>query len=102
MRCIAAFGRLLIVGFTSGHIPKIGVNMPLIKQFSVVGVRAGEYGRLNPEGGKKARQAILDMAEAGQLKPYIHKRLPFDGLIDAFDEIAARKVVGRLVLDMTL
>ena len=102
VRCIATFGRILIVGFTSGRIPKIGVNMPLIKQFSVVGVRAGEYGRQNPEGGRKARQTLLQMAEDGLLTPYIYKRLPFDGLIDAMDEIAGRKVIGRLVLDMTL
>ena len=100
VRCIAPFGRLLVVGFTSGRIPTVPVNMPLIKQFSVVGVRAGEYGRLNPEGGKKARQAILDMADAGHLTPHIHCHIPFDGLIDAFDEIAARKVVGRMVLDI--
>jgi NADPH:quinone reductase len=100
VRCIAAFGRLLVVGFTSGRIPSVPVNMPLIKQFSVVGVRAGEYGRLNPEGGRKARQAILDLAEAGHLTPHIHCHIPFTGLIDAFDEIAARKVVGRMVLDI--
>ena len=100
VRCIASFGRLLVVGFTSGRIPSVPVNMPLIKQFSVVGVRAGEYGRLNPEGGRKARQAILDMAEAGHLTPHIHCHIPFEGLIDAFDEIADRKVVGRMVLDI--
>ena len=100
IRCIAPFGRLLIVGFTSGRISSVPVNMPLIKQFSVVGVRAGEYGRLNPEGGRKARQAILDLAEQGHLVPYIHRHFPFEGLIDAFDEIAARKVIGRMVLDI--
>jgi len=45
VRCIAWNGRLLIIGFTSGRIPSVPVNMPLIKGFSVVGVRAGEYGR---------------------------------------------------------
>ncbi len=51
VRCIAFDGRLLVVGFTSGRIPSISVNMPLIKGFSVVGVRAGEYGRKFPEKG---------------------------------------------------
>jgi NADPH2:quinone reductase len=100
VRCIAPFGRLLVIGFTSGRIPTVPVNMPLIKQFSVVGVRAGEYGRLNPEGGRQSRQAILDMAEAGHLMPHIHCHIPFEGLIDAFDEIDARKVIGRMVLDI--
>ena len=48
VRCIAWNGRLLIIGFTSGRIPSIAVNMPLIKGFSVVGVRGGEFGRRNP------------------------------------------------------
>ena len=48
VRCIAFNGRLLVIGFTSGRIPTIAANMPLIKGFSVVGVRAGRYGRKNP------------------------------------------------------
>ena len=53
VRCIAFDGRILIVGFTSGRIPSISVNMPLIKGFSVVGVRAGEYGRKFPREGPR-------------------------------------------------
>ena len=53
VRCIGWNGRLLIIGFTSGRIPTVGVNMPLIKGFSVVGVRGGEYGRRDPEMGRK-------------------------------------------------
>src|SRR3546814_3537021 len=45
-RCIAFGGRLLVVGFASGRIPEVSVNMPLIKGFSVVGVRAGDYGQI--------------------------------------------------------
>lgn len=99
IRCIAPFGRVLIIGFTSGRIPSVPVNYPLIKQFSVVGVRAGEYGRLNPEGGRAATAELMRWAEEGRFSPHIHKVLPFDGLIDAFDEIRDRKVVGRIVLE---
>ena len=49
VRCIGWDGRLLVIGFANGRIPNIGANMPLIKGFSVVGVRAGEYGRRNPQ-----------------------------------------------------
>ncbi len=52
-RCIAFGGRLLVVGFASGRIPEVSVNMPLIKGFSVVGVRAGEYGRRFPGRGRR-------------------------------------------------
>ena len=53
-RCIGWGGRLLVVGFTSGRIPSIPANIPLIKGFSVVGVRAGEYGRRDPAAGRAA------------------------------------------------
>jgi NADPH:quinone reductase len=100
-RCINTFGRLLIIGFTSGRIPSVPVNLPLIKQFSVIGVRAGEYGRQNPEGGRKAREELNRWADEGKLHPHIHKRLPFENLIEAFDEIRDRKVVGRILLEMS-
>lgn len=100
VRCIAPFGRLLIIGFTSGRIPTVPVNMPLIKQFSVVGVRAGEYGRMFPEGGRQVTEELLKWANAGRVHPHVHATFPFDGLVDAFDEIASRKVVGRIVLEV--
>jgi NADPH2:quinone reductase len=56
VRCIAFDGRLLVIGFTSGRIPTVSVNMPLIKGFSVMGVRAGEYGRRFPEKGRRERE----------------------------------------------
>ena len=51
IRCINWNGRLLIVGFTSGRLPSLPVNIALIKGFSVIGVRAGEYGIRDPEKG---------------------------------------------------
>jgi NADPH2:quinone reductase len=101
IRCIAPFGRILIIGFTSGRIPSVPVNYPLIKQFSVVGVRAGEYGRLNPEGGARVTADLMRMADEGRFHPHVHKILPFEGLVDAFDEIAARTVAGRIVLEIS-
>ena len=100
VRCIAPFGRLLIIGFTSGRIPMVPVNMPLIRQFSVVGVRAGEYGRAFPEGGRRSTEELLKWANEGRLHPHVHAKFPFEKLPGAFDEIAARKVVGRIVLEV--
>ena len=60
IRCIAFDGRLLVVGFTSGRIPNVSVNMPLIKGFSIMGVRAGEYGRQFPEKGRENSAAFLE------------------------------------------
>jgi NADPH2:quinone reductase len=98
VRCIAFNGRLLVVGFTSGRIPTISVNMPLIKGFSVMGVRAGEYGRQFPEKGRENAKAVWDLANEGKIKPRVHAELPLSGWREAFDLLADRKVVGKAVI----
>jgi len=98
VRCIAFDGRLLVVGFTSGRIPSIAANMPLIKGFSVIGVRAGEYGRQFPDRGAENLAAIWRMAEAGQTRPRVHAELPLSGWREAFDLLASRQVVGKAVI----
>jgi len=98
VRCIAFNGRLLIVGFTSGRIPTVSVNMPLIKGFSVMGVRAGEYGRQFPEKGRENTAAIWAMAEEGKLRPRVHAELPLEQWREAFDLLADRKVVGKAIV----
>src|SRR5580704_15459981 len=98
VRCIAFNGRLLIVGFTSGRIPSVSVNMPLIKGFSVMGVRAGEYGRQFPEKGRENAKAVWDLANEGKIRPRVHAELPLDAWRDAFDLLGDRKVVGKAVI----
>jgi NADPH2:quinone reductase len=98
VRCIAFDGRLLVVGFTSGRIPTISVNMPLIKGFSVMGVRAGEYGRRFPERGAENQAAIWRLAEEGKTHPRVHAELPLERWREAFDLLADRKVIGKAVI----
>ena len=98
VRCIAFNGRLLVVGFTSGRIPTISVNMPLIKGFSVVGVRAGEFGRQFPEKGRENQAAIWEMAGKGTLKPRVHATYALDDWRAAFDSLAGRTVIGKAVI----
>ena len=98
VRCIAFDGRLLVVGFTSGRIPSISVNMPLIKGFSVMGVRAGEYGRQFPERGVENRDAIWALAEEGRIRPRVHAEFPLSDWRAAFDLLADREVVGKAVI----
>jgi NADPH2:quinone reductase len=98
IRCIAFDGRLLVVGFTSGRIPTVSVNMPLIKGFSVMGVRAGEYGRQFPERGRENTQAIWDMAAEGRVRPRVHAELPLADWRAAFDLLADRQVIGKAVI----
>jgi NADPH2:quinone reductase len=98
-RCIAFGGRLLVIGFTSGRIATVPTNIPLIKGFSVVGVRAGEYGRRHPERGEENFDAIWALAEAGRLKPRVHAALPLAKWREAFEMMRTRKVVGRVIIN---
>ena len=100
VRCIAFDGRLLIIGFTSGRIPSVNVNMPLIKGFSVVGVRAGEYGRQFPDRGRENMAAIWKWAEEGKVRPRIHAEVPLTEWRRAFEMMRGREVVGKVAIVM--
>lgn len=97
-RCIAFGGRLLVIGFASGRIPEVSVNMPLIKGFSVVGVRAGEYGRRFPERGAENVAAIDALAAAGKIRPHVHAALDLADWREGFAMLERREVVGKVVL----
>ena len=97
-RCIAFDGRLLVIGFTSGRIADIGTNIPLIKGFSVVGVRAGEYGRRYPERGAENVASIWQLAAEGRTRPHVHAELPLQEFRRGFDMLSNREVIGKVVL----
>ncbi|MCB1747569.1 MAG: NADPH:quinone oxidoreductase family protein [Gammaproteobacteria bacterium] len=98
--CIAPFGRLLVIGFAGGRIPAVKVNHVLIKQYAVVGVRAGEHGRVDPAGGAAVTRALGELAASGAVRPHVCARLPFEALREAYDRIAARAVIGRIVVEV--
>lgn len=98
VRCIAFDGRLLVIGFTSGRIATVATNMPLIKGFSVVGVRAGEYGRQFPERGRENVDQIWAWARDGKTRPYVHDRLPLERTVEGFRKLLDRQVVGKLIV----
>jgi NADPH:quinone reductase len=98
VRAIAFGGRLCVVGFTSGRIATVSTNMPLIKGFSVVGVRAGEYGRQFPEKGRENQDAIWRLAEEGRIHPRVHAAYPFVDWRVAFEAMQHSEMVGKIVL----
>jgi NADPH:quinone reductase len=98
VRCIAFDGRLLVIGFTSGRIPSVSVNMPLIKGFSVMGVRAGEYGRKFPERGRENMAAVRTLAADGKLRPHVCAEFPLDRTREALAMLEARKAIGKVVV----
>lgn len=96
-RCVAFGGKLMVVGFTSGRIADISTNIPLIKGFSVVGLRAGEYARRFPERGRAIQAAITKLAELGSITPAIDRTLPLSRWHEGFDAMARRELVGKVV-----
>ena len=100
MRCIAWRGRLVVVGFAAGRIPEVAVNRALLKGCAVVGARAGEFTRREPEAGRAMERTLLHWAEAGKVRPRISHVLPMSRAVEAFELIRDRKVVGKAVLRM--
>jgi len=98
-RCIAFGGRLLVVGFTSGRIARVATNIPLIKGFSVMGVRAGEYGRRFPDKGRENADAIWSMVADGPLRPRVDRRYPLTAWRDAFEAMRDSRMVGKIVIE---
>ncbi|MEG9861897.1 MAG: NADPH:quinone oxidoreductase family protein [Parvularculales bacterium] len=100
LRCIRWNGRLLVVGFASGRIPVAPVNIPLIKGFSIVGVRAGEYGRRDPQAGAQNIATIDGWAAEGKISPYIGARFPLEQAVDAMRLLETRQAIGKIVVMM--
>ena len=100
MRCVNWGGRILTIGFTSGRWPQAPVNLILIKGISVVGVRAGEYGRRHPEKGKASAAAVHRMAANGEIDPYVCKAFPLEQAVQAMRLLQNREAVGKTVVTM--
>ena len=98
MRCINWGGRILTIGFTSGVWPKAAVNHILIKQIAVIGVRAGEVGRRDPELGRRVREELYELLASGSIDPYVCARFPLEQAVDAMKMLEHRKVIGKVVV----
>lgn len=98
-RCVAFGGRLVVVGFTSGRIAQVATNIPLIKGFSIVGLRAGEYARRFPERGSAIKSAIAGLASAGRITPIVDRTLPLTHWREGFNAMASRELIGKVVFE---
>jgi NADPH:quinone reductase len=100
LRSIAWRGRLLVVGFAAGDIPKIPLNLTLLKGCSIVGVFWGDFARREPANFANEMQQLAAWFESGAIKPHISARFPLDRAVDALNLMAARQVTGKVVLTM--
>jgi NADPH2:quinone reductase len=97
-KCIAAHGRLLVIGFAGGRIPSIATNRILLKDMSVVGVLWGGYARRHPGFVSEAQRELARLYEAGKIRPVVGKKYSLDQAPKAMRDLANRKIVGKAVL----
>ena len=98
LRSIAWRGRLLVVGFAAGDIPKIPLNLTLLKGCSIVGVFWGNFTRREPEGFRAQMRQLADWYAEGRVKPHISGRYRLDQAAEALRLMADRKVAGKIIL----
>jgi len=98
LRSIAWRGRLLVVGFAAGDIPKIPLNLTLLKGCSIVGVFWGEFARREPERFAESIAQLSRWFSEGAIKPHISATFPLERAADALALMADRKVTGKVVL----
>ncbi len=97
-RSIAWRGRYLVVGFASGPIPSLPLNLMLLKGAAVVGVFYGESAKREPEASQKMMAELVRWYAQGRIKPAIDRTMPMAELKAAFALLGARGVLGKLVL----
>jgi len=97
-RSIAWRGRHLVVGFAAGDIPKLPLNLPLLKGASVVGVFWGDFARREPARFAESVRQLAKWYEQGKLRPHVSQTLPLEKAAEALKLMAARQVKGKLVL----
>lgn len=91
-------GRYLLVGFAAGIPMPLPTNLPLLKGIELLGVRAGESGRRDPDAGRRSRAAIDALANEGRLRPLIGLETPFAEAPAAFRAMEAGTLSGKAVI----
>lgn len=98
LRAIAWKGRFLVVGFAAGGIPKIPLNLTLLKGCQIVGVFWGAFIKRCPEEDRANTKQILQWVADGKLKPHIHHEYALEQTSEALEALANREVKGKVVI----
>jgi NADPH2:quinone reductase len=100
LRSLAPGGRYLVIGFASGEIPKIALNLLLLKVVSLVGVFWGAFARAQPQRNAANMAELLAWYTHGRLRPHVSATFPLERYRDALDAVMQRKALGKVVLVM--
>lgn len=98
LRALAWRGRLLVVGFANGEIPKIAANLLLLKSASLVGVFWGEFARREPQANRMMMMALFTWLAQGRLRPHVSKVYPLQDTALALRDLLERRAIGKLVI----
>ena len=99
-RSMAWNGRFLVVGFAAGDIPRIPLNLPLLKGASIVGVFWGAFCRQEPDLNAQNMQELFDLHARGKLKPVICATYPLERAPEALEFVAGRGALGKVVISI--
>lgn len=100
VRALAWQGRYLVIGFASGDIPKLPLNLLLVKGAEAVGVFWGDSVRRDPAVHRANMDDLLGWVAQGRLKPLVHTTVPLDGIADAIRMLDRREAVGKIVVSV--
>jgi NADPH:quinone reductase len=98
LRSIAWLGRFLVIGFAAGEIPKLPLNLVLLKSCDVLGVFWGSWIERDPDGHRANTEQLLAWVAQGKLSSHVHAVYPLDQATAALKAIATRKVMGKVIL----
>ena len=91
-------GRYLVIGFASGPIPHIPLNLALLKSCQIVGVFWGAFTMREPAANQANLAELMAMYKDGKISPYISDRFPLEQAADALNKMANRQVKGKVIL----
>jgi len=97
-RAIAWRGRHLVIGFAAGDIPKLPLNLPLLKGAAVIGVFWGEFTRREPQAFAASARQLAWWYQEGRLKPHVSATFPLAKAADAMNLLASRQAKGKVVV----
>jgi len=97
-RLMAWGGRLMPIGFTGGAIPSIPMNLPLLKNYSILGVFVGAWAERFSDEAARMNDTLMQLLADGKIRPHIDRILPLEAAADAMRAVANRTVQGRIVL----
>lgn len=98
LRSIAWEGRFLVIGFAAGDIPKLPLNLPLLKSCDVRGVFWGAWTARNPEKNRAGLTKLVEWTAAGKLSSHVHATFPLAKAADAMAVLSSRKAMGKVIL----